>query len=67
MDWSEKDTLDLLLMITGAVLGAVITLCVLHYVFLPFSWAAFAMPVCAVVGGYSLRWAVWHHGLRKRF
>lgn len=67
MKWTQKDSLDLLLMIVGAVVGGVVGLCVLHYVSVPISWARIAVPVSALVGGYTLRWSVWHRGLRKQF
>ncbi len=67
MSWNQKDSLDLLLMIVGAVVGGVIALCILHFVFVPWSGDAIAVPMCAVVGGYTLRWAVWQCGLRKNF
>ena len=55
MDWTQKDTLDLILMIVGAAIGGTVAVVVLHYVFVPFTWASFAVPACAVVGAYGLR------------
>jgi len=67
MYWTQKDTLDLILMIAGAVVGGTLALLVLHFVFIPFAWASFAVPGCAVAGAYGLRWAIWFRGLRKNF
>lgn len=67
MNWNQKDTLDLMLMIVGAVIGGVIAECILHFVVMVSSWAPIAVPACAVIGGYAVRWAVWKRGLRKHF
>jgi hypothetical protein len=67
MNWNQKDSLDLLLMIVGAIIGGVVALCVLHYVFVPFTWASIAVPASALVSGYTLRRAMWHRGPRKQF
>lgn len=67
MTWNEKDSLDLVLMIVGAVIGGVLALGILHFVFMPSNWAMAAVPACAVIGGYTLRWTVWNRGLRKHF
>jgi hypothetical protein len=67
MDWNQKDSLDLLLMIVGAAIGGVVALAILHVVFMPSTWAMFAVPACAVLGAYTLRLAIWRRGLRKHF
>lgn len=67
MDWDLKDSLDLVLMIVGAVVAGIISICFLHYVFIPFPWAMFGGAAFAALGGYALRWAVWRLGLRKHF
>ncbi|MGE8454453.1 MAG: hypothetical protein ACN6OP_28350 [Pseudomonadales bacterium] len=67
MNWKQKDTLDLLLLLVGAVMASIIAMSILHFVFIPYGWAMLGVPACAVLGGYSLRWAVWRSGLRKQF
>ncbi len=67
MDWRQKDSLDLVLMLVGAVMASIIAMGILHFVFIPYDWAMFGVPTCAVLGGYALRWAVWRCGLRKHF
>jgi hypothetical protein len=49
------------------IIGGVVALCILHYVFVPSSGTRIAVPASAVVGGYTLRWSVSHRGLRKQF
>ncbi|MGC8213090.1 hypothetical protein [Ralstonia pseudosolanacearum] len=67
MDWNQKDSLDLVLMIVGTALASIFSICFLHFVFIPFPWAMFGGTVFAALGGYVLRWVVWRLGLRKHF
>ncbi len=67
MYWNQKDTLDLLVMIAGAIIGGVVALCVLQLDLVTSVSPELAVPGCAVLCAYAARWAAWKRGLRKRF
>lgn len=70
MNWTYKDTVDLLVMIAGALAGTVLLLVVLGALgILPIvgSLGITLVALNALAAGLTLRFVVWKRGYRQQF